>query len=152
MAAKKKHGNSTAAIATKLLIDKNIGFVEPTRTQKKKLLIAFAHKNKVIYGKAYDVIKLPKKPVIDLNDEKDIQKHIDKIKIYEIKSTRRDLDKDFKSYFFALTTAELLVAQNLKSQYKFIFVNIKKGFIKELTLQQVLKRARGFYPQWSISF
>ncbi|MCK5616253.1 hypothetical protein KAR91_81075 [Candidatus Pacearchaeota archaeon] len=52
MAVKKKHGNSTAAKAVKWLIKQDKGFVVPTSAQKKRLLIAFAHKNKVVYGKA----------------------------------------------------------------------------------------------------
>jgi hypothetical protein len=82
-------------------------FKVPTADQKKKLLIAFAHKNKVLYGRAYDIIKVSGSGPLDLNDEQDIKKHFDRITIYEIKSTTRKLDNKFKGYFFAITTAEL---------------------------------------------
>jgi hypothetical protein len=55
-------------------------------------------------------------------------------------------------YFFALTAAEVLVAQSLKSQFRFIFVNTVTGAHIELMLSEVFARDRGIYPTWSISF
>lgn len=51
-------GQKTARKAAGILVDKNLGFVVPTASQKLNLLIAFARKNKVIYGKAFDIVKL----------------------------------------------------------------------------------------------
>ncbi len=73
--------------------------------------------------------------------------------ICEIKSTNKRIRREnFQGYFFGLTTAELLVAQNLKNNYRFIFVNINTKEIMELTLKQIFEKAKGIYPQWSISF
>jgi len=146
------HGAKTESAATSLLLKLNSEFRAPTASQKKKLLIAFARKNKVLYGRAYDVIRISGPEPINLDDEEDIKKNFDRITIYEIKSTTRKLDKAFKGYFFALTTAELLVAQNLKEKYRFIFVNINTEHTLEQSLQEVMNRATGLYPQWSISF
>jgi len=70
----------------------------------------------------------------------------------EIKSSNRKLPEDFRVISFALTTAELLVAQNLKQRFKFILVNTVTGKFIELTLQELFGRARGIYPTWSIMF
>jgi len=53
---------------------------------------------------------------------------------------------------FGLTTAELLVAQNLGDRYRFIFVNTVTGHTMELKLNELFAKAKGIYPQWSISF
>ena len=59
---------------------------------------------------------------------------------------------DFRRYFFSLSTAELLVAQNLGERYRFAFVNTRTRTFVELTLQEIFARARGIYPMWSIQF
>ncbi|QNN47493.1 hypothetical protein H9L17_04970 [Thermomonas brevis] len=151
--AKKKTAKipSTATQAAALLVKSKKGFIVPTPAQKKRILVALAKAGKVVYGRAYDIIKIKGKP-INLNDSYDVERNIKRIMIYEIKSTRRDLGPNFQKYFFALTTAELLVAQSLKEQFKFVFVNIKRRHILEQTLKQVFQRATGIYPSWSISF
>jgi hypothetical protein len=150
--AKRGHGNSTARRAAGILCKRGDGFVVPTLAQKKRINIAFAHKSLVVYGRAYDIVKIKTGSQIDLDSQESIERGLADLTLYEIKSTRRELDAEFNGYFFALTTAELLVAQNLKTQYRFAFVNIRTRQHKELTLQAVLQRSRGFYPQWSISF
>jgi hypothetical protein len=89
---------------------------------------------------------------VNLDDPTEISHSLDKIVLCEIKSSGRKLPEDFKGYFFALTTAELLVAQSLKKRFKFIFVNTTTGSYMELSLSQLLGRARGVYPTWSIMF
>jgi hypothetical protein len=74
------------------------------------------------------------------------------ITIFEIKSTRKKLKPDFSGYFFALTAAEVLVAQSLKKNFKFVFVNTTTGDFLELDLVGIFAKARGIYPTWSISF
>jgi hypothetical protein len=66
--------------------------------------------------------------------------------------SKRRLPSDFSSYFFALTAAELLVAQSLKTQFKFVFVNTGSREHLEMDLNQIFARARGIYPTWSIHF
>lgn len=142
--------NQTAKRAAQILLRSNAGFVVPTAKQKRLLLVQFARKNLVLYGKAFDVIKLAGN--VNLNDDAEIERNLDKIILCEIKSSGRRLPEDFKGYFFALTAAELLVAQNLKQRFRFVLVNTATGKFMELTLQELLGRARGIYPTWSIMF
>lgn len=58
-------GQKTAKKAAAILVSKNVGFVVPTASQKLNLLIAFAKKNKVVYGKAFDIVKLSEPVVLD---------------------------------------------------------------------------------------
>jgi len=143
-------GQTTAKKAAAILVAKNIGFAVPTAKQKQNLLVAFAKKNRVIYGKAFDIIKLLSS--VNLNDLADVEKHLQKVTIFEIKSPRKRLRPDFSKYFFSLTTAEILVAQSLKSQFRFVFVNTATGQHLELSLQDIFSRAKAIYPGWSVSF
>lgn len=123
----------------------------PTKKEKENLLVAFARNNKVIYGKAFDVVKLLGN--IDLNDIESVHNNIESIILIEIKSTnKQSVGKNFSGYFFGLTTAELLVAQNLADKYRFYFVNTITEEYIEMKLNEVFAKARGIYPQWSISF
>ena len=142
----------TAQNAIKILIEKNRDFKEPTKKERENLLMAYAKKNKVLYNRAFDIVKVKGKNV-NLKEFEDVVSNLDRITIYEVKSTSRDnIDKKFKNYFFALTTAELLIAQSLKDHFKFIFVNTKTGDDLELTLNEIFKKSRGIYPSWSIRF
>lgn len=143
----------TAKKAIKILLNRNEGYKEPNKLERTNLLIAFAKRNKVVYGKAFDIVKIIDSKIIDLTNLEEVEKHLDSIIIYEIKSTtKKDIKDNFEKYFFGLSTAELLVAQNLKSHFKFIFVNIVTKEILELTLKQVFEKAKGIYPVWSIQF
>ena len=141
----------TARKAASILCKKNIGFREVNNEERRILAKAFAGKNKVLYGKAYDIIKCSQK--IDLANEKEVEANLDKILIYEIKSTsRKNIPKDFSGYFFDLTTAELLVAQSLGDQFKFAFVNIVTKHMLELSINDVYAKAQRVYPKWAIRF
>jgi hypothetical protein len=148
-----KHGNRTAKRAAQILLQLKAGYIIPTAAQKRRIIVAFAKKDRVVYGKAYDIVKVRRGVVVDFDNQDSVERSLDALTLYEIKSTRRgNVGPTLKGYFFAITTAELLVAQNLKKQFQFVFVNVRTGYHQELTLRQVLARARGFYPQWSISF
>jgi len=141
----------TAKNAAELLCQQDPLIRIPTKKEKRNLLVAFAHKNKVIYGNAFDVIRLAKD--IDLNDIAAVKNNLEHITLLEVKSTNREnIDSSFTGYFFGLTTAELLVAQNLGDKYRFVFVNTLTGQSLELKLNEIFAKARGIYPQWSISF
>ena len=140
----------TAIKAVKILVSKNQGFQELQGKEKANLMVAFAQRGMVLYGQAYDAVKCKKK--IDFSDVSDIVNKLDSITVYEIKSTNRKMQKDFKNYFFDLTTAELLVAQSLKDKFKFAFVNTTTGTFLELTLNQVFAKAKSIYPKWAIRF
>ena len=112
--------------------------------------MAFAKRDMIVYGKAFDILRLA--IPIDLDRLEEVETHLDHITVYEIKSTRQDFNEAFDGYFFGLTAAEVLVSQSLKQRFKFVFVNIQSGSYLEMTLSEIFARARGIYPTWSISF
>jgi len=150
VAVKFQSGQRTAIKAAAILVAKNSGFIIPTAKQKLNLLVAFAKKGKVVYGKAFDIIKLSSS--VNLDDLTDVEKNLQKVTIYEIKSTKKNVRSDFSSYFFALTAAEVLVAQSLRKQFKFVFVNTSTQEYLEMNLIDIFARAKGIYPTWSVSF
>jgi len=143
-------GSATSKTAAAILVKQDRGFVIPSAAQKKNLVVGFAKRGMVIYGKAFDIVRFPGKVDLDILEE--VERNLDWITIYEIKSTRKPLRDDFLGFFFALTAAEILVAQSLKKRFKFIFVNIKSGAHLELTMNQIFGRAKGIYPTWSVLF
>ena len=143
-------GQTTAKKAAAILVAKNQGFVIPTASQRQNLLVAYAKRGKVVYGKAFDIVRLS--GVVDLADLGDIERNLDEITILEIKSSRKKLGSDFAGYFFALTAAKVLVAQSLKKRFRFVLVNTHTGEHLEIGLSEIFSRAKGVYPTWSISF
>jgi len=142
-------GHRTAKIAAELL--RESGFVIPTAAQREAILIAFVRAGYVIYGKAFDVVRC--NGPVDLSSSDEILRNLECVTLFEIKSTKNDkVRPDFRGYFFGLSTAELLVAQNLGKHFRFAFVNTRTRSHIELTLLDLFQRARGIYPQWSIMF
>src|ERR1041385_9109578 len=143
-------GQKTAKAAAGILVAKKAGFIIPTGRQRQNLLVAFAKKGKVVYGKAFDVVKLS--GTVDLDDLTEVEKRLGLVTVYEIKSSRKKLRPDFSGYFFAPTAAEVLVAQSLKKQFGFVLVNTRTSEHLEMSLSGIFARAKGIYPTWSISF
>lgn len=143
-------GQTTARKAAAILVGKGVGFLVPSARQKQNLLVAFAKKGKVVYGKAFDIVRVSGS--VKLDELADVENNLQRITIFEIKSTKKKIPSNFSSYFFALTAAELLVAQSLKSQFKFVFVNTGTGEYLEMALNEIFARAKGIYPTWSICF
>src|SRR5258708_13045978 len=109
MSSEFQSGHSTARKAAALLVAKGIGFIVPTAKQRQNLLVAFAKKGKVVYGKAFDVVKLA--VAVDLNDLAEIERQIASITVCEIKSSRKNLPIGFARFFFSLTRAQLPITQ-----------------------------------------
>jgi hypothetical protein len=146
---KKRVGNQTARKAAQILVEKNAGFFIPTAKQKKNLVIAFVKQDMIVYGKAFDIVRLSSP--VNLDDLSEVESKLDKIQLIEIKSTNKlGIGLDFKKYFFGLTGAEVLVAQSLKKQFKFVLVNTLTNAHIELDLAEMFGRAKGIYPTWSI--
>jgi hypothetical protein len=143
-------GSATAKRALAILVEKAAGFFIPTSAQRKNLVVAFAKNDMIIYGKAFDCVRLNAK--VDLDTVENIEANLDQITIIEIKSTRKQLAADFAGHFFSLSSAEMLVAQSLRHRFKFAFVNINTGSHLELSIGEIFARARSIYPGWSISF
>ena len=143
-------GSATAKKAAQILAEKQLGYVVPTASQKRNLVVACAKRDLIVYGKAFDVLRLTGE--VNLDSPEDVEAKLAQIVICEIKSTKQNFTDDFRGYFFGLTAAEVLVAQSLKDQFRFIFVNTITGSFLELKLNEVFAKARGIYPTWSISF
>jgi len=146
---KKRVGNATARRAAQILVGKKLGFTLPTPKQKKNIVVAFVKRDMIVYGRAFDIIKLLEP--VELDDLSEVEAKINKIQLIEIKSTNKDKISDtFRGYFFGLTAAEVLVAQSLKQQFKFALVNTLTKHHVELSLSELFGRAKGIYPTWSI--
>ena len=143
-------GQKTASKAAAILVAKNVGFIVLNARQRQNLLVAFAKKGKVVYGRAFDIVKLS--GPVDMNDLADVERNLFNDTVFEIKSTRKKVGPDFAGYFFSLTAAEVLVAQSLRKQFKFVLVDTTTNEHSELDLAQIFSRAKGIYPSWSICF
>lgn len=149
ISGKKRVVNTTARQGTQILSDKNLGYLVPTQKQRKNLVMAFVEQDMIVYGRAFDMAKLFEP--VNLDDPADIKAKLDSIQLCEIKSTNKvNIGPDFRGYFFGLTAAEVLVAQSLKQQFKFVLVNTLTKHHLELGLSEMFGRAKGIYPTWSI--
>jgi len=91
-------------------------------------------------------------PTANLDDDDDIARVMPTLRLYEVKSSSRTLKPGFADYFFSFSTAELLVAQSLRDNFRFAFVNIHSGEVLDLSLREVFAKARAIYPSWSVKF
>jgi hypothetical protein len=109
-------GSSTAKKALSMLV-KDHGFIDPGKVApaaRKNVARAFAGAGKVVYGKAFDALKVLNDAEIDFSDLDSVERNLSNLILYEVKSTNRQgLAPSFEGYFFSLSTAELLVAQSL---------------------------------------
>lgn len=128
-------------------------FRNPSKAQRRNLAMAFAGQDRIVYGRAFDAVRISPGLEVDLDDLASVENNLHDLTLYEVKSTnRKNLGDDFKGYFFALTAAELLVAQSLGEQFRFLLIHTLSGARLELSLQQLLSRARSIYPSWSVLF
>ena len=141
----------TAKRAIRILVESDHSFLDPSKGERRAIAVAFAMAGKIVYGAAFAVVRVARN--LDLSDPASIYENIDAITLFEIKSTNKAaVQVDFRGYFFDLTTAELLVAQSLGSQYRFVFVNTISGAHIELSLNELFARARKIYPKWAVAF
>ena len=64
-------GQTTAKKAASILAAKDLGFRIPSAKEKQNLLVAFAKRGKVVYGKAFDIVRVS--APVDLNDLADLE-------------------------------------------------------------------------------
>ena len=142
-------GHATAKRAAVIALAN--GYEIPTAEGRRNLAMAFAGQGCVVYGKAFDCLRVSGERV-DLTDLDDVQRRIRDITLCEIKSTRKVVRPDFGGYFFSISTAEVLVAQSLGSQFRFLFIDTTTETLLDLSLQDVYAKAKAIYPSWSIQF
>lgn len=61
-------GSSTAKIALAMLTQGDPAFLQPTKAQRRNLAMAFAAEDKIVYGRAFDAVRVPDGLDIDLDD------------------------------------------------------------------------------------
>ena len=145
------NGHRTARRAVELLCQLDASYRCPTRSERDALLVAFAKHRKTLHTAAFDAVRLA--APLDLVNADAIADQIDLVTICEVKSTNRTMmGANLKGYFFNITAAEMLTAQGLGRQYRFVFVNTLTGHHQEMSLQDVMGRARAMYPAWHIRF
>jgi len=121
----------------------------PTANQRQALLVGFAMCGKALIGRAYDAVRLESE--VDLNSAKEIARKNASIIIVEIKSSnRKAVGPDLLGHFFSLSASELTMAQTLKDQFRFVFLNIVRRDWIELTLAEVIAKAKAIYPAFHI--
>jgi hypothetical protein len=121
----------------------------PTAAQKKALLVGFAMSGKTLVGAAFDAVRLEAE--VDLDDYNDVAAKSASIVLIELKSTNQEkVGSDLAGYFFNITAAEMTTAQALKDQYRFAFLNTVRGDWQELTLSEVMSKAKAIYPAFHI--
>lgn len=140
----------TASAAREYLCRKDARFRALNGRQKSRLVVEFAKRGVVVYGQAFDLVHCD--PSVDFDDVASIENALGDIRLYEVKSSARTLKSGFADYFFSFSTAELLVAQSLRDNFRFVFVDIHSGEALDLSLREVFAKARAIYPSWSIKF
>ncbi|WBY08123.1 hypothetical protein PIB19_00770 [Sphingomonas sp. 7/4-4] len=144
-------GHRTAQRAVEILLEVDPAYRCPTRAERDAMLVGFARHRKVLYGAAFDVIRV--EGDLDLSNSDAVAEAIERITICEVKSTNRAaMGSDLKGYFFNITAAELLTAQSVGERYRFVFVNTLTGEHQEMRLAEIFGRARAMYPAWHIRF
>jgi len=88
--AASKPGQATAKQAVELLVSRH-DFIQPSAEQRGNVAMAFAGAKKVVYGQAFDAVKLAEGPPIDLGDLSSVRRNLERVTLYEVKSTNRSL-------------------------------------------------------------
>jgi hypothetical protein len=128
-------GKAAAAKALTILEKRGLAARVDPRA-KREVVVEFAAKGIPIFGQAFDAIRRDSEG---------------RTVLIEVKATTAKAPAPhFGGHFFSLTTAELLVAQKLGSQYVFAFVNVVTEEVELMTLREMLGRAKSIYPTWSI--
>ncbi|MEZ5687449.1 MAG: hypothetical protein R3E21_01400 [Caenibius sp.] len=121
----------------------------PTKAQRRALMVSFAERGIALVSSAFDAVRVD--GAIDLDDPSDISCNADKLTIIEIKSTNQErIGPDLEGYFFNITAAELMVAQALGKQHRFVFINTARGDWVERTIRDVMAMAKSMYPAFHI--
>src|SRR5438552_12528908 len=112
-------GKQTAERAGEWLIESRSerGYRAVDRTERIRVAQAFAARNRVVYGQAFDLVRVAHGVEVDFSDLAALTSAVknDEVVLIEVKATRlsRTAKGHFVGHFFSISTAELLVAQSL---------------------------------------
>jgi hypothetical protein len=145
----------TAEAARRWLIEAKAGRgyrAVSDRGERVRIAQAFAARNKVVYGQAFDLVRVQPGADVDFGDLTALSQAIEhnRIILIEVKATKKARGAHFREHFFSISTAELLVAQSLGDLYRFAFVNTSQEECFEVSLRQIYARTKAIYPTWSI--
>lgn len=149
-------GKQTAEKAKTWLIEQRSerGYRGIDRQERVRIAQAFAAHNKVVYGQAFDLVRVKEGAQVNFAHLEALTESVGRqdVVLIEVKATRvsRAGTGHFGGHFFSISTAELLVAQSLGDLYRFAFVDTETQEAYEVSLQQVYGRAKAIYPTWSI--
>ena len=129
------------------------GFVRPTSQQRKNLVKAYAQAGKEIRAKGFDLIK--KSDVETIINPDQLAETVENIMLFELKTAgrkRRSPGKEnWSGLGFTLTGAEKHNAEVLKDKFRFIFLNLKNGALRECKLDEFFSSGVAYtYPTWSV--
>lgn len=129
------------------------GFVRPTPQQRKNLVEAYARVGKEVRAKGFDLIKESDSKTIGNPDQ--LAEAVDNITLFELKTAGKErksiVKENWSGLGFTLTGAEKHNAEVLKDNFKFIFLNLKNGALRECKLDDFFSSgAANTYPTWSV--
>lgn len=129
------------------------GFVRPSAQQRKNLVAAYATIGKTVKAKGFDLIKESDSKTINSPDQ--LAEAVENITLFELKTAGRErkslVKENWSGLGFTLTGAEKHNAETLKDKFKFIFLNLKNGALRECKLDDFFSSgAANTYPTWSV--
>lgn len=138
-----------------LLKDKR--FQAPTTETKKAILKALGLGDTKLYGpQSFDAIMLPQET--ELIDESTLHRHLERIVLVEMKTTKKPIkDAGLAGFFFGATQREYDLAAKLGDKFRFAFVVLNtanaygKPFAVLLTLQELEQRTRTKRIQYQVN-
>tara|TARA_R110002074_G_scaffold38913_1_gene105055 strand:- start:2564 stop:3052 length:489 start_codon:yes stop_codon:yes gene_type:complete len=129
------------------------GYVRPTPQQRRNIVAAYAHLDKEIKAKGFDLIKASDSPLVD--DVKLLTKDVESLKLYELKTAGKKRKSPVKDNWaglgFTLTGAEKHNAETLGGNFKFLFLNLKNNAMHQCNLEDFFaSEVANTYPTWSV--
>lgn len=150
---KTKLNNVREDTALKVLLAKDSAFQRPDSATRKKILelLGLAEYS----ARAFDLIQtdMPVEAITVAN----VEKHLDKIRLIEVKATKAPIaDENLHGFFFGATDNEYRLAERLGDRYKFAFVVLQPGagrppFFVTLTLKEVNERTSSKRIQYQVN-
>ncbi len=142
-----KLNNVTENSAVDFLLKVDSRFIQPTKEERKELLIRFGLPNK--YARSFDILFLS-----TTSDANILNIPLEEITLVELKTTQKRLVDNPKGFFFGATENEFNLAEKLGDQYKFCFISLhpeSKSYAL-LTLDEVNQKIRTKRVQYQINF
>ena len=139
--------------AVKFLIRER-GYRKLTANQRKVIVAAFALEGQTLLLQSFDLVKSTPSN-LDLSNLNAVSQAIKgrTIEIIEVKSvSKKSIDRHLCNLFFSVQYGQVLSAQSLGSLYKFVFFHKATNQVEEMTLNQILSRAKTLHISWSINF